>query len=140
MDTQHPAEKAFEINVARESNAIAVVSAHGISLRLSMNGSDPALGFTAPETLLAGYGACLMTNLGKAAGALGITIDDARIELSATKRNEPLGLQDLRCMITVKSGAPQEKVRAAFEKATTDGTATNAIHDGIRAQFELALT
>ena len=138
MDTQHPAEKQFHVTVTRESDAIAKVSTHGISLQLSMKGTDPTLGFTAPETLIAGYGACLMTNFGKAASEYGITIEDLRIEFFAAKRNDPLGLKDVRCKITVKSDAPREKVQAAFEKATSDGTATNAIHEGFRAQFELS--
>ena len=138
MDTLHSAEKKYELTVTRETGGVANVSAHGVSLHLSMNGNDPTLGFTAPETVLAGYGACLMTNLGKAAQAMGIKIDDVRIELAATKRDEPLGLKDLRCKITVKSGAPEERVRSLFETATTDGTATNAIHEGFRAAFELA--
>ncbi|HUX52700.1 MAG TPA: OsmC family protein [Spirochaetia bacterium] len=138
MDNTYPTEKRFDIVVRRESDSIANVSAHGILLRLSMKGTDPTLGLTAPETVIAGYGACLMTNLGKAAKKLGVPIDDARIEFSAAKRTDPLGIKNVRCKITVKSGASDEQVRAVFEKASTDGTATNAIHEGFRAEFELA--
>ncbi|HUX13492.1 MAG TPA: hypothetical protein VMW87_10715 [Spirochaetia bacterium] len=79
-----------------------------------------------------------MTNFGKAAAEYGIRIEDLRIEFSAAKRNNSLVPKNVRCKITVRSDAPQEKVQAVFEKATSDGTATNAIHEGFRAQFELS--
>jgi uncharacterized OsmC-like protein len=103
-----------------------------------MKGTDPVLGFTSPETVLAGYGACLMTKIGKAASAMNVKPHDVRIELFGTKAMEPVGVKDLRCKITVKSGESQEKVHILFEKATSNGTATNAIREGFHADFELA--
>jgi uncharacterized OsmC-like protein len=138
MDNAKPAEKRYNITVSRESPAVAKITTHGVSLVVSMNGNDPALGFTAPETVLAGYGACLMTNLGKAAQALGVRVDDARIEFNAVKRTEPLGFRNVQCKITIKSAASEDTVRKVFEQATSDGTATNAVHEGFRAAFELS--
>ncbi len=138
MENTNTLEKRYNITVTRESPTVAKVTTHGVSLAVSMNGNDPALGFTAPETVLAGYGACLMTNLGKAAQSMGVRIDDARIEFNAIKRTEPLGFRDVRCKITIRSEAEEEKVRAIFHIATSDGTATNAVHEGFHAAFELS--
>lgn len=134
MDKQNKIKK-FLISVSRESEKIAVATTHGVSLKISMSGPEPELGFTAPETLIAAYGACVLTNIGKAAKALSVNIRNPRVDFTAIKNNEPLGVKDVNCTISVESSDSEERVREALEKATNDGTATNAIHEGIRATF-----
>jgi uncharacterized OsmC-like protein len=135
MSTATPVKK-YELVITRESDKIALASAHGTSLRISMAGMEPQLGFTAPETVIAAYGACLMTNITKEAKTNNLKLDDVRIEFNATKRNEPLGIENVTCRITLKSSEDKSKLQAILNKASQDGTATKAINEGIRASFE----
>lgn len=132
---EHPQNKKYEISLSRENGKIAVASAHGTTLKMSLVGTEPELGFTAPETVIAAYGACIMSNINKVAQAESLKIDDVRIDFTAQKRNDPLGLEHIHCQITVKSAAPKEKLNQMLVKATTDGTATNALKEGIKADF-----
>jgi uncharacterized OsmC-like protein len=102
---------------------------------MSLVGTEPELGFTAPETLIAAYGACIMSNINKGAQVESLKIDDVRIDFTADKRNDPLGLEQIHCKITVKSSDPKDKLQQMLTKATTDGTATNAIREGINVDF-----
>ena len=128
--------KKYAISISRESEKIAIASAHGTTLRISMSGGEPELGLTSPETVIAAYGACIMTNIGSTAKALGLKIDDVKIDFAATKRNEPLGIENIRCTIKLKSDEPADKLRALLDRATTNGTGTNAINEGIKATFD----
>jgi len=130
--------KNFAITITRDGDKTAVASAHGSQLRLSMSGMDPTLGFTAPETVIAGYGACVMTNIGKEAKARSLRIDDVRIEFSATKRNEPLGIKNLKARVTLKSPEDRNELKELLAKAVVDGTATNALKEGMLAAFDFA--
>lgn len=132
---EHPQNKKFEISLSRENGKIAVASAHGSTLKMSLVGTEPELGFTPPETVIAAYGACIMSNINKAAQAESLKIDDLRIEFTAQKRNDPLGLEHIHCKITVKSAEPKEKLNQMLVKATTDGTATNALKEGLKTDF-----
>jgi uncharacterized OsmC-like protein len=131
--------KTYDISITRESDKIAVASGHGSTLKMSMDGMDPTIGLTAPETAIAAYGACIMTNIGKAAKALSLKINDVKINFTATKRNEPLGLENLRCKITLKSGEPKDKLQELLSKAVSDGTATNALKEGLKAAFDFVV-
>ena len=133
--SEHPQNKKFEISLSRENGKIAVASAHGTTLRMSLVGTEPELGLTAPETVIAAYGACIMSNINKVAQAESIKIDDVKIDFTAQKRNEPLGLEHIHCKITLKSSAPKDKLQQLLTKATTDGTATNALKEGLKADF-----
>lgn len=128
--------KKFQVSIARETEKTAVATAHGTTLKMSMHGMDPTLGFTAPETVIAGYGACLMTNIGKEAQARSLKIDDVRIDFTATKRNDPVGIENLHCTITLKSAESKDKLNELLAKAISYGTATNAINEGLVAAFD----
>lgn len=131
--------KKYEISLTRENDKMAVASAHGTALKISMDGMNPANGFTAPETLIAAYGACVMTNIGKAAKEASVKIDDIKITFTATKRDDPLGIENLRCTISVKSGESKQKLNELLEQAVSSGTATNAINEGLTAKFDFVL-
>ncbi len=132
---EHPQSKKYEISLSRESGKIALASAHGSTLRMSLVGTEPELGLTPPETVIAAYGACIMSNINKIAQAESLKIDDIRIDFTAQKRNDPLGLEHIHCKIAVKSPAPKDKLQQMLTKATTDGTATNALQEGLKADF-----
>jgi|YelNatPaOPRAMG01_1025707.scaffolds.fasta_scaffold05342_3 uncharacterized OsmC-like protein len=133
---EHPQNKKYEISLSRENGKIAVASTHGSTLRMSLVGNEPELGLTPPEAVIAAYGACIMSNINKVAQAESIQIDDVRIDFTAQKRNDPLGLEQIHCTISVKSPAPKDKLQQLLTKATTDGTATNALKEGLKADFQ----
>jgi len=132
-------EKIFDVRVKRISGGRAEVQAHGQKITLSTRGDDPNLGITAPETVLAAFGTCVISNINKLAGEAGLKIDDVSIEFQAKKRLSPLGFEDLRYTVTIQSPEPKEKVQALYEKATTNGTATNVLLEGLKPQGELRI-
>jgi hypothetical protein len=61
-------EKIFDVQVKRISGGRAEVEAHGQKITLATRGDDPNLGITAPETVLAAFGTCVISNINKLAG------------------------------------------------------------------------
>ncbi|RMF02003.1 MAG: hypothetical protein D6768_09315 [Chloroflexi bacterium] len=72
-----------------------------------------------------------MSNVTKGAAEMGLQVDDASVEFNATKRMNPLGFEDLAYTLNIRSAESPEKLQALFERATTDGTATNALLEGL---------
>jgi uncharacterized OsmC-like protein len=125
-------EKIFNVKVKRISNSHAEVEAHGQKMVLTTRGDDPNLGITAPETVLAAFGACMISNINKLSGESGLKIDDVSIEFQAKKRLAPLGFEDLRYTITIQSPEPKDKLQVLYDKVTINGTATNALLEGLK--------
>lgn len=138
MEAKQEAKK-FVVSVKRISMQQAVAETHGQKVTLAIQGKDPNLGFTAPETVLAAFGACILSNVTKGAMEMGVQVDDASIEFSAMKRWEPMGFDDLHYTLTLNSPEPAEKLQALYECATTDGTATKALLEGLKPQGKLAI-
>ena len=139
MTQQPSAEKKFRVRVKKISQSQAVVEAHGQEIVLSTQGSDSNAGITAPETVLAAFGTCIVSNINKAAAQEGAAIDDVAVEFEAKKRLDPLGLDGVRYVVTIESSAPADQLRRIYEKATLNGTATNALREGISAEGKLVL-
>ena len=99
-------------------------------MKLAIKGGNPELGFTAPETALASFGACILSNVNKKADALGIKIEDARIVFHVMKRNDPLGFETVNYDLELTSSSSEEELKILFKSATTDGTATKAMLEG----------
>jgi len=137
METQKQAVKKYNVQVKRISNKQAVAETHGQKLTLAIQGQDPSLGFTAPETVLAAFGACILSNVTKGAAAMNLQVEGASIEFNALKRSNPLGFEDLTYTLNIQSTEPPEKLQALFERATTNGTATNALLEGLMPQGKL---
>jgi len=139
MKAQKQETKKFKVNVKRISPQQAVAETHGQKVTLAIQGKDPNLGFTAPETVLAAFGACILSNVTKGAAEMGLQVADASIEFSALKRLAPLGYEDLQYTLTLQSPEPPEKLQALYEYATTDGTATKALLEGLKPQGALKI-
>lgn len=137
METEKQQQKKFNVTIKRISAQQAVAETHGQKLTLAIQGKDPNLGFTAPETVLAAFGACILSNVNKGAMEMGLQVEDASIEFSATKRMKPLGYEDLHYTLTLHSHEPPKKLQALYQRATTDGTATNALLEGLKPQGSL---
>jgi uncharacterized OsmC-like protein len=140
MNTQTPEMKKFKVSVKRISMQQAVAETHGQKVTLAIQGKDPNLGFTAPETVLAAFGACILSNVTKGAMEMGLQVEDASIEFDAMKRLEPLGYEDLQYTLTLHSPEPLEKLQALYDRATTDGTATRALLEGLKPQGKLSIS
>jgi len=140
MNTQTPEMKKFKVSVKRISQEQAVAETHGQKITLAIQGKDPNLGFTAPETVLAAFGACILSNVTKGAMEMGLQVSDASIEFEAIKRLEPLGYEDLQYTLTLHSPEPPEKLQALYDRATTDGTATRALLEGLKPQGKLSIS
>jgi len=136
MSEQQP-KKKFNVIVRRINPRQVIAEAHGQKIILSTNSEDRTLGFTAPETVFVAFGACILTNLAKGAAEMGLNVDDASIEFNAFKRLNPSGFEDVKFILNVKSLEPEEKLQVLFKRATTDGTATNALLEGIKPQGKL---
>jgi uncharacterized OsmC-like protein len=140
MNTQTPEMKKFKVSVKRISQEQAVAETHGQKITLAIQGKDPNLGFTAPEAVLAAFGACILSNVTKGAMEMGLQVSDASIEFEAIKRLEPLGYEDLQYTLTLHSPEPPEKLQALYDRATTDGTATRALLEGLKPQGKLSIS
>ena len=130
-------KKIFNVEVKKISDKQAVVQAHGQKLIFSIKGNDPALGLTAPETVLGAFGLCIISNITKEAAEMGLRVGGVVIEFEALKRTTPLGFEDLHYSVTIQSDESAEKLRELFERATTNGTATNALLEGLKPNGEL---
>jgi uncharacterized OsmC-like protein len=106
---------------------------------LAIKGGDPSLGLTAPETLLAAFGACILSNVNRIAAAEGLQIEDAQIVFEGLKRNDPPGIDPLRYRLTIRSSEAADKLQELYQKATTDGTATNALLNGLKPLSQLEI-
>ena len=68
---------------------------------------------------------------------MGLKVEDASIEFSALKRSKPLGYEDLQYTLSIQSAEPKDKLQALYDRATTDGTATRALLEGLQPQGKL---
>ena len=137
MNTPVNITKKFSVWLKRISPQQVVAETHGQKITLSTKWDDPTLWFTAPETVLTALGACIMTNIAKGAMEMGLKIEDSSIEITALKRNNPLGFDDLEYTVNIKSSEPEEKLKVLFDRATNNGTATNALLEGLKPKNQL---
>jgi len=101
--------------------------------------AEPLLGLAAHETLLAAFGACNLSNVNKKAAALGAQIDDARIEFTGMRCPKPLGIEALGYQLILTSAEPADILEQVYEHATSIGSATNAILNGLNPHGELRI-
>jgi uncharacterized OsmC-like protein len=113
--------------------------AHGQKITLSIVGDNPSAGLTAPEVVLTALGTCIVSNIKKGAREMGLQIDNIAIAVDAEKRTNPLGLNNVQYVVTLYSSDPKEKLQVLYEKATTNGTATNALLEGLKPEGKLKI-
>ena len=139
-ETDHSAAvPRFHMEVKRTSGQMARAEAHGQTLDLAIKGGDPTLGFTAPEALLAAFGACILSGITRDAAERGLRIDYAEAIFDGVKHLDPLGIDPLSYRVVIHSPESAEMLQDLYRRATTDGTATNAILNGLRPTGELVI-
>lgn len=129
----------FHVSVTRVSGLLARAEAHGQTLELAIKGGDPTLGFTPPEMLLAAFGACILSNVTRDAAEMGLQVEHAEVVFDGVKHTDPLGIDPLRYRLILHSPEPAEALQELYRRATTDGTATNAILNGLDPAGELTI-
>jgi uncharacterized OsmC-like protein len=137
--TIHNETPRFHVTVTRTSPKMARAEAHGQVLDLAIKGRDPTLGFTAPETLLAAFGACILSNVTRNAAEMGLAVQAAEVVFDAAKHLDPLGIDPLSYRLTLRSDEPAARLQELYRKATTDGTATNALLRGVKPAGQLVV-
>ena len=139
-ETDHSAViPRFHVEVKRISGQMARAEAHGQTLDLAIKGGDPSLGFTAPETLLAAFGACILSGITRDAAERGLRVDHAEVVFDGVKHVDPLGIDPLGYRVVIHSPEPVEVLRDLYRRATTDGAATNALLHGLDPTGELVI-
>ncbi len=136
---QSPPTPRFHVAVKRLSATKARAEAHGQTLELAIKGGDPRLGFTAPETLLAAFGACILSNVTRNAAEMGLRVEDAEVVFDGVKHTDPLGIDPLGYRVVIRSPEPAAVLRELYRLATTNGTATNALLRGLEPSGELVI-
>ncbi len=121
----------YAVSLRRESELHAVAEAHGHTLRLGVHRGDPEAGFNAAETLMAAFGACLMTNINSLAEKMRLQIDDARIEIRAGGSLRRTALIALEYELVLTSPEPEEKLEKLHQQAVKWGTVANTLSHGI---------
>jgi len=129
----------FHVEVRRTSELMARAEAHGQTLDLAIKGGDPSLGFTAPEALLASFGACILSGITRDAAERGLQIDRAEVVFDGVKHIDPLGIDPLAYRVIIHSPEPADALQDLYQRATTDGAATNALLRGISPTGELVI-
>jgi len=138
MDKQQP-KKKLSVAINQINSQQVEAEAHGQEITLSIVGDNPSAGLTAPEIVLAALGTCIVSNIKKGAREMGLQIDSIAITVDAEKRTNPLGLNNVQYVVTLYSSEPKEKLQVLYEKATTNGTATNALLEGLKPEGELKI-
>jgi putative redox protein len=134
-DTLQP----YAMTVRREDAARAVAETRGHQITLNIKKGDGAAGFNAAETLLAALGACLLTNVNSLAQKMRLQIDDARLEITGLRRNEPPGLIQIEYRLILASPEPAEKLAELHALCVKWGTVTNTLSDGLTPNGTLVI-
>jgi putative redox protein len=129
--------QTYALTVRREDAARAVAEARGHQITLNIKKGDGAAGFNAAETLLAALGACLLTNVNSLSQKMRLQIDDARMEITSLRRDEPPGLIQIDYRLILDSPEPAEKLQELHALCVKWGTVTNTLIDGLTPHGEV---
>lgn len=132
-------KKQFNVKIEKINNDKININAHWQEITTSINGTKPEMWILPPELVLSAYWACTVVNTQKAAKQMWIQLDDVKVELKAFKRMEPLGFEDLKIIVKVKSNESKEKLEELVKKWTTNWTATTALLEWIKPTAELVI-
>jgi len=131
--------QTYAMTVRREDAARAVAETRGHQITLNIKKGDGAAGFNAAETLLAALGACLLTNVNSLSQKMRLQIDEARMEITGLRRDDPPGLIQIDYRLILDSPEPAEKLRDLHELCIKWGTVTNTLIDGLTPQGEVVI-
>ncbi len=140
MGEQQPkASMNYAVTVVRQDENRAVARARGHELTLNVKKGDGAAGFNAAETLLAALGTCLLTNINAIAAKMRLQIDEARVEFTAVRQDNPPLLTHVQYNLILSSPEPPEKLEELYRLAVKWGTVANTVTQGIQADGRLTI-
>ncbi len=129
----------YHVTATTQDDSHALVETRGHRLTLNVKKGAGEAGFNAAETLLAALGACILTNVNAIGAKMRLQIDEARIEIEATRRDEPPALTEIRYKLILKSPEPREKLEELHELCIKWGTVTNTMINGLVPQGTLVI-
>lgn len=129
--------KNIQVTVINQDGYHALAQAREHTLLLNVKKGSGEAGFTAAETLIAALGTCLMTNINGIGEKMRLKIDEARIEFTATRSDDPAVITDLAYQLFLKSSESPEILAELFEVSKKWGTVTNTLIGGITPKGEL---
>jgi len=132
-------DKAYRVTIERRSEHRARAAARDHDLMLNVKKGDGSAGFNAAETLLAALGTCIVTNVNAIAEKMHLQIDGTRVEIEATRRDEPPMLARIAYRLILDSAESEEKLKRLHELAVHWGTVTNTLIEGIVPEGDLVL-
>ena len=128
---------SFSVSAKRVDHHLATVSndTAGVSLGIDMAGNEDAL--NPMELLMGALSACMLKGINRLTPLLGLTINGVNIEISATRRDTPPGVESMHYRIVVDSPDSDEKLALLHENLQKFGTVTNTIAQGTALTGEL---
>jgi uncharacterized OsmC-like protein len=135
----HAGVPRFHVAVTRLTGETARADAHGQTLALAIKGGSPTLGFNPPETLLAAFGACILSNVTRGAAEMGLRVDHVEVVLDGVKHTDPLGLDPITYRVVIHSAEAPDALREPYRRSTTDCAVTNALLAGLAPVGELVI-
>lgn len=138
MKRDKNANTHYRVTVTRQDEARAIATTRNHTLTLNIKKGDGAAGFNAAETLLAALGVCLLTNVNAIGQKMRLRIDGAKIDIDATRRDEPPALTSIAYRLVLESPEPEDKLRELHGLCVKWGTVTSTLRNGIVPKGTLA--
>lgn len=129
----------YHVTATRVDVSHACITTRGHELTLNVKKGSGEAGFNAAETLLAALGTCLLTNVNAIGEKMHLDIRTARIEINASRRDEPPALTEIDYRLILKSPEPPEKLQELADLCFKWGTVTNTLANGLVPQGKLVI-
>ena len=134
-----PAIKNYQVKVTTQDGAHGLAEARGHQLTLNVKKGSGEAGFNAAETLMAALGACILTNVNAIGNIMRLQIDEACMEIFATRQDDPAILTGLQYKLILNSPESPEKLQELHKLCIKWGTVTNTLMNGIFPHGELVI-
>lgn len=130
---------SYAVTVTRQDERQAVAAARGHELTLNIKKGDGSAGFNAAETLLAALGACMLTNINALAAKMRLQLNDAQMQFTAVRQDEPPILTEIKYELLLDSPEPPEKLEELYRLSVKWGTVTSTLMQGHTPQGKLTI-
>lgn len=88
---------------------------------------------------MAALGTCLLTNVNAIGKKMDLKIDEARVDISAIRSDNPPALTEISYLLTLKSKEPSNRLLKLHELCVKWGTVTNTLLNGLDLHGELII-
>ena len=106
-------------------HAQAPEKTEGITLDISRD-SNPDL-LNPAELLLAAFGGCLLKNIGKLAPKMRLVIDDARVQVTGVRQDDPPHMESISYQLVLTTQEPKQKIERLVNYLHEYGTVYNTL-------------